>query len=117
MRWTQALKNAGALIVAGALDIFAVRWFATFDTRERWARLQAKQAYAYAHGESMCVYDPLPFLHYPSVHAFFVGPVAAYSIIALFIVGWVVWAFAQCLEGIATRKDSRQARTRSGQWR
>jgi hypothetical protein len=103
MHWTQALKNAGALIVAGSLDMFALRWFATADTPERWARLQAQQAYAYARGESMCVYDPLPFLHYPSVHAFFVGPVAAYAIIALFIVGFVVWGFTQWMERRGSR--------------
>ncbi len=104
MRWTQALKNFAGLMVAGSLDIFALRCFATFDTPERWARLQAKQAYAYAHGESMCVYDPLPFLHYPNVHVFFVRPVTAYSTIVLFIAGWVVWGFAQRME----QKDAKR---------
>jgi hypothetical protein len=98
MRRTQTLKTVAALMVAGSLDMFALRWFATFDTPERWARLVAKQRYEYAHGESMCVYDSLPFLHYPGVHAFFVGPGAVYLFIALFIVGWVVWGFAQRME-------------------
>jgi hypothetical protein len=113
MRWTRALKNAGALIAAGSLDMFALRWFATFDTPARWARLQAEQRYAYAHGQSMCVYDSLPFLHYPSVRAFFVGPFASCLIIALFIVGWVVWGFAQRME---RRADKQQvAHVRGGE--
>ena len=85
MRWTRALRNSGALIAAGSLDMVVLRWLATVDTPERWTKLLALQADAYAHGESTCIYDPLPFLHYPSVHAFFVAPVADYSIVALFI--------------------------------
>lgn len=98
MRRTRALKLTGALIAAGSLDMFAFRWFATVDTPERWSKLLARQADAYAHGEGMCIYDPLPFLHYPSVHAFVVGPVMAYSTIALLVVGLAVSAFAVRME-------------------
>ncbi len=38
----------------------------------------------------MCVYDPLPFLHYPRLHAFFVAPVSTHSTLVLFIAGWGV---------------------------
>ncbi len=89
------LKNLAVLTVAGSLDMFALRWFATFDTPERWASLPALQVYAYAHGDSMCVYDPLPFLHYPRLHAFFVAPVSTHSKLVLFIAGWGVWVLAQ----------------------
>ncbi len=94
MRWIRALKNAGALMAVGSLDIFALRWFARFDTPELWTKLLVRQSDAYAHGEGMCIYDPPSFLHYPRVHAFVVGPVMAYSTIALLVVGLAVSAFA-----------------------
>jgi len=86
--------------------MLVLRWLASVDTPERWTKLLALQADAYAHGESTCIYDPLPFLHYPSVHAFFVGPVAAYLIVALFIVGWIVWVVADWME----RRDGKPSR-------
>ncbi len=98
MRWTRTLKNAGALIAAGSLDMLVLRWLASVDTPERWTKLLALQADAYAHGKSTCIYDPLPFLHYPSVHAFFVGPVAPYLIVALFIVGGIVSVVGEWME-------------------
>jgi hypothetical protein len=98
MRRTRALKNAGGLMAAGSLDMLAVRLFAAVDTPERWSKLLARQADAYAHGEGMCIYDPLSFLHYPSIHAFVVGPVMAYSTIALLVVGLAVSAFAVRME-------------------
>ena len=98
MRWIKALKNVGALIAAGSLDMLALRWLAAVDTPERWSKLLARQADAYAHREGMCIYDPLSFLHYPSVHAFVVGPVMAYSTLALLVVGLAVSAFAVRME-------------------
>ena len=98
MRRTRALKNAGALTAAVSLDVLAFRSFAAVDTPEGWSKLLARQANAYAHGEGMCIYDPLSFLHYPSVHAFVVGPVMAYSMIALLVVGLALSAFAVRLE-------------------
>ena len=55
MRWTRTLKNAGALIAAGSLDMLVLRWLASVDTPERWTKLLALQADAYAHGESTCI--------------------------------------------------------------
>lgn len=88
--------------------MLVLRWVATFDTPERWAKLLARQADAYAHGEFMCVYDPVPFLQYPSVHAFFVGPVGAYVIAGLFCLGCVL---ANSISGEGT------AQNYSGLWR
>jgi hypothetical protein len=105
MRWTRTLKNAGGLIASLSLDMFVLRWLARFDTPERWAMLLSEQADAFAHGQGMCVDDPVPFLHYPSVHAFFVGPVSAYSITGLFCLGC-----ALCVVGVSrqSREASRQ---------
>lgn len=116
MRWTRVLKNTGALIAAGSLDMFALRWFATVDTPERWTKLLARQANAYAHGEGLCIYDPLSFLHYPSVHAFLVGRVGAYSIIALFIVGSVVAALAVRMERARDKQQLADAAGDEAQW-
>jgi len=95
MRWTRTLKNAGGLVASLSLDMLVLRWLATFDTPERWASLLARQADAHAHGEYMCVYDPVPFLHYPSFHAFFVGSVGAFSILGLFLLGCVLCVLGQ----------------------
>jgi hypothetical protein len=100
MRWTRTLTIAGALIASLSLDMFVLRWLAKFDTPERWAMLLSEQANAYAHGQGMCIDDPVPFLHYPSVRAFFVGPVGAYSFAGLFCLGCVL-----CVLG-----ESRQSR-------
>jgi len=78
---------------------------------ERWTKLLAQQADAYAHGGAMCIYDPLSFLHHPSVHAFFVGPVMAYSTIALLVVGLAVSAFAV---GMELRRDQQQVADAEG---
>lgn len=75
------------------------------DTPERWTRLLARQVEAYAHWGSMCVYDLVPFLHYPSIHAFFVGPVGAYSIADLFWLGSVLCVLG---ESRRSREATRQ---------
>lgn len=93
----QALKIAGALIAAGSLDMFALWWFATVDTPERWIKLLARQPDAYAQGEGIFIYHPPCFLHYPRFHAFVVGPVMAYSTFAP-LVGLAVSAFAVRME-------------------
>ena len=105
MRCTRTLKNAGVLLASLSLDMLVLRWLATFDTPERWAKLLARQADAYAHGEFMCVYDPDPFLQYPSVHAFFVGPVGAYVIAGLFFLGCVLCVLANSISGEGTAQN------------
>jgi hypothetical protein len=92
------LKNAGVLLASLSLDMLVLRWLATFDTPERWAKLLVRQAEAYAHGEYVCGYNPVPFLHYPSVHAFFVGPVGAYSIAGLFCLGCLLCVLGESIQ-------------------
>jgi hypothetical protein len=107
MRWTRTSKDAGALIASLSLDMFVLRWLARFDTPERWAMLLSEQADAYAHGQGMCIDDPVPFLHCPSVHAFLVGPIGAYSIAGLFLLGCVL-----CVLGDSISRERRAQTTR-----
>jgi hypothetical protein len=59
----EAIQGIG---IYGAL----FHWLARFDTPADWARVQAEQANAAAHGEFMCIYDPLPLLHNPAINSF-----------------------------------------------
>jgi hypothetical protein len=98
MSWTETSKNAGGLIASLSLDMFVLRWLARFDTPERWARLLSEQADAYAHGRGMCIYDPVPFLHDPTVHALIVRPVGACVIAGLFCLGCVLCVLGESIQ-------------------
>ncbi len=96
----QLWQAIGGLLAGAAVDILLLRWLT--PTPEAWARLLAEQAYAGAHGQFMCIYDPLPFIHSRAFYAFLSAPATLY--VAAATIGLVVAGY------IASRWPERQGR-------
>jgi hypothetical protein len=79
----EAMEGIG---IYGAL----FHWLARFDTPADWARVQAEQANAAAHGGFMCVYDPLPLLHNPAVNSWLTSTAALWWTAVVFVAGFAL---------------------------
>ncbi|MGO9059211.1 MAG: hypothetical protein ACLQU2_17755 [Candidatus Binataceae bacterium] len=83
MRSIEPLKSICGLLAAFSTAMLELRWLT--PTPDAWAKLLAEQADAEAHGHSMCIYDPLPFIHSPAFYALVSAPTTLCALVALLI--------------------------------
>lgn len=102
MRSIEPLKLICALVAGFSTAMLELRWFTL--TPDAWAKLLAEEAYAEAHGQAMCIYDPIPFIHSRAFYAFVSEPTTLCALVALLIANGVGW---MCVE----RKERRAAET------
>ena len=100
MRTVKGLTVIGWLLEAAGLEMAALVCLAPLETPRMWARTMAWQARAAARGEFVCVYEVLPLLHRPAVHAFLTSWAALWWAAGLFAAGLAVLAAAA---GLAER--------------
>lgn len=92
---TKWLRIAGEAMEGVGIYGALFHWLARFDTPANWAKVQAEQAYAAAHGDFMCVYDTLPLLHNPAVNSWLTNTATLWRSAALFAAGFALLAVTQ----------------------
>jgi hypothetical protein len=100
MRTVKGLTVIAWLLEAAGLEMAALVCVAPLETPRMWTRTMAWQARAAARGEFVCVYDLLPLLHRPAVHAFLTSWAALWWAAGLFAAGIALLAAAA---GLAER--------------
>ena len=98
----EPLKSICGLVAGASTAMLELRWLT--PTPDVWAKLLAEQAYAEAHGQGMCIYDPLPFIHSRAFYGFVSAPTTLCALVALLIASTLGWI---CVE----RKERRAAET------
>ncbi len=91
MRSIEPLKSICGLLAAFSTAMLELRWLT--PTPDAWAKLLAEQADAEAHGHSMCIYNPLPFIHSPAFYAFVSAPTTLCALVALLIASGLGWMY------------------------
>jgi hypothetical protein len=102
MRSIEPLKSICGLSAGLSTAMLELRWLT--PTPDAWARFLAEQADAEVHGQAMCIYDPIPFIHSRAFYAFVSSPTRFCALVAVLIASALGWI---CVE----RKGRRAAET------